>query len=623
MTTFRFAPGCCCSQSEEADVCVPECSLIADRIVLATEEMTIDAAVSASRHCSGEDWWHGFYVSNNYAYPLTVETVTVSGTPRARSVANSVIHLISYANGAVKYWFTQYDSVNYALYYFSSLLNTTNATQASVDNYFVYDSIDQREHYKPSVTEPAWVTISGLPYDYAHCPFHFTYDGTEAGYAAADRQRLVPNGRYKTAAECGFPRLTVSADFTVNETAWSQYHTGTDQVYAIAGEDLDDWDASLADGSHHYGAEKFFVTRLGIGRTNWSWGSDGVGRGFPSAIKEEIEFRFGRDAPTFTPMPPAGKYSKNWVYVNPSSEHYPGVTGYTHYDYGTPAGVPANWKWSPYETPGDIFGEYYALALGVSHRQLATAKCAAANGVMPLGRYTFTPPATTDMSQHRLSQQTFPMVWISEATLDKKVNEWDASDWEMFGAANTRPGAGGGSQHSVLVNGLYTGTPTAWRAWWYRGASKVFGTTDTTPAGVKSGNLAWVHRLSLAAYSQDGGSLRQIEQTLSSYTYGWVNQASAPSADWSLVSSQDADWYGVDISGYNKYGKIEFFDSIRQADLPNNVQKWIPSIPDTLINSVFPAGTYILTAVFSDQEQAGKTYYYFPCIRCGMIAAYI
>ena len=608
---FRFTPLCCCSQ-QEADVCVPDCTVIADRIVTAAEEMTVDAAVSASRHCPGEDFWHGFYLSGNYAYPLTVETVDVSGTPRARGGANSVIHQISYADGAVKYTFTSSNSTTYALINYAYLLNSTNATQADVESYFVYDSFDQRVHYNPSVTEPAWVRIFGLPYDYSYCPFRFTYDGTEAGYAAAARQRLVPSGRYKTADECGFPRLTCSSDFTDNATAWAQYHTGTSSAYSIAAENLDAWITSLADGTHHYGAEKFYVLRLSCQRTGWSLSGGKPVPTFPQAAAEVIEYRFNRDAPTFSPMAPAGEYSVSRVYEETNRQSYPGITGYNRHVYGTPAGIPSSWKCNPYETPGEFYGRYHAIAVGVSHRPLSAA--GAYNSYLPLGRWTYTPPESMDGDFPRVTSRTSP-VFAAKATLEKKVSEWTLEDWVIYSSANFVSAQGGTLFPGNIWNRDAAQPPTLWRAWWRRPTARVYGTTDKTPAAVVQNGHAWAWDSSLlTGVFRDGRTTYQSSASLNIGT-----SAAAPSADWSLVSETDADFYGVDTSPYNQYAKIEFFNELVLANTSTAGSAcWIPKITDAIINEIVPNSFYVLTGIVADQS--GKTFYCFPQIYCGMIA---
>lgn len=605
---YRFSVGCCCRK--KTDVCVPDCSLIADRIVLATEELLIDEAISTSRHCSGEDFWHGFYAESYYVYPLTNETVSVSGTDRARSVANSKIYQVSYYDASRKISRTSSLSDSYALEYFSSLLNSSNASQSAVESYFVTDSFDHRVHYRTSVQEPAWVQILAVPYDYATYPFRFTYDGTEAGYAAASRQSFRPlHPAYHTVADCGLAALTVSADYTNDAEAWAQYHTGTDQVYVISGENLDSWILSLADGSHHYGAEKFYVVRLGCCQNAWGYTTNGPSLIFPTATVEVIEFRFNRDKPIFSAMAPENVYTVNREYEE-TYNGLPGRSGLNKWIYGNPGGIPTSWKWTPLETPGEFHGRYFPLVYGVSHRKPTTT--GAINGAIPLGRYSYTPPSSTSADFPRAENQTYADVFLAELTLEKKVYDWNEDDWRFFGNANTY--SYGATFVTSLASLAPLSQPKAWCAWWRKGTSRVYGTKSNTPAGIISGGHVWAYTTNNYLSSiETNGSVRVAESGGAS---GIATAAAAPSGNWSLVSKDGASYYGIDASDYSQYGKINHFSSIMQIPMVN-FARWVPEITDAIIDQVCPSGSYAVTNAVTNQE--GKKFYVFPYVWCGMI----
>lgn len=601
---FRFTPVCCCTPSEEANVCIPDCTVIADRVVTNEEESSLPALVIAARHCPNETFWHGFTVDASspfYARPLTSDYVSGSLPGRA----NSRIFVVGYSQGTRR---GPFYSASTALESVDAAQVSTN-TDADYTNYLITtDAVDHKIHYRSSVTEPAWLQIISLPYD--DPPFAFDCEDTAASYAAASPVRLIGTPTYLSVADCGGEVRLVDADFSTDAEAWSQYHTGDSSAYAIDASALDSWVTSLADGTHHYGSDRFFVLRAGARLHRWSYNSQTQQSttGYPEAYAEVVEGRFQPDKPTFTPMFAGGVYTAS--HDSTVSDRDGAYT--ISETFGATDSIPTEWQTDPHNQDGRFFGDYWALACGVSHRTLTPH---AYSGYFPLGRYRYTPRTSMTNDYPFATYLTGP-AYLAEATLDAAVENWDFSDWIAF--ANCRmPGVP--VWHTFYPGDCPLQAPTKWAAWWFRPQYYVYTATPNTPAALKSGNLAFGRRRS-SSFVYHSTTLSSGEAPIGFLT------GDSPSRGSDIVDANSARVSGFDISGRNLFRKIIPAASTYTVSIPDGYgfvagPRYLPNVGQAARSAIVPGSLYVDTPVVADQT--GKTFIIYPVVYVSYVWAYL
>lgn len=601
---FRFTPMCCCTPSEEANACIPDCTVIADRVVTNEEESSLPALVIAARHCPNETFWHGFTVdasSPYYARPLTTDYK--SGVLPGR--ANSQIFVVGYSQGTRR---GPFYSSSAALESVDAAQVSTN-TDADYTNYLITtDTVDHKIHYRSSVTEPAWLLIVSLPYD--DPPFAFDCEDTAASYAAASPVRLSVTPTYLSVADCGGEVRQVDADFATDAEAWSQYHTGDSSAYAIDASALDSWVTSLADGTHHYGSDRFFVLRAGARLNRWSYNSQTqqYTTGYPEAYAEVVEGRFQPDKPTFTPMFAGGVYTADNESVVDINRQPTTLSE----AFGSAASLPTEWQVAPQMADNRFFGTYFVLACGVSHRTLPypSPTARALNQFFPLGRYRYT-PRTSQTNDYPFANYLTGPAYLAEATLDAAVENWDFSDWMEF--RNCQGQIWTWNPFDVRV--CPRRAPAKWAAWWYRPEYYVYTANQNTPAELKSGNLAYGRRTS---FVNKIATLSTGEAPLGFLT------GDIPSRGSDVVDANSARVSGLDITSRNLFRKIIPIASTYVVEVPEGVgeeagPRYVPNVGAAARNAIVPGSLYVDTPPVADQT--GKEFVIYPLVRVSYVWA--
>lgn len=605
---FRFTPACCCGYSFETNVCVPDCTVIADRIVPEEEISDLVDDARDARYCDGEAFWHGFRIAGNKAYPLT--DTTQNGSTCRYWVA------IYYNSARVLADYRQLSLLATAID--NNLSDTRTAT--SINNYFVYSSIDEAWHYRPNVAEPAWVHVHLVPFDLDSYPFAFQVsDDTQAAYEAAPEVALPSaSGYFLTYQDCGVTVLPVDGDFSTNNEAWSQFHTGVVGNYTVSGVQLQSWFNTL---TGHCGSDRFYVTRVYMEKTSWAQQSGHVLYNPPRMQKTTVEGRFYRTAPPSPAILPVGTFLAD--YDEPQSSG--GLTGVLSNEAGSNANIPLYWKKTPYETQGNFFGRYYAFGLGVSYR---SAGAYAHNVYIPLGKYQYTPPASTAQPNPTLIHiQTAP-VYLAAATRLKTTDQLTAEEIALI-----QPSVVGEDMLPSLI--LHPGSntqpadlqPNEFACFWTMPEFYVAGTyAQHTPPELIDGGNVFTHgsvvlqkRFGIGTVLENGVEspiLTQSERPRGSA----VLPSARPNRASDYVDPETAGFQNFDITNFNRYYEMRRLTSLRPVASGDHTY-YVPSIPSAVREATFPDGSYVMAQVITDQ--AGKTFYYYPLIRVSFGATYL
>lgn len=628
MVSFRFTPSCCCKYIEPKNYkkpCIPNCTLIYDGLLNTDVTPVADlvASIRAARLCRGDSWWRGFY--------FTADIIGNSGTVHAISdvttdygAANSLIYIAGYSAGVR-------DGVDEASYgqalatNISSKLKSTNNNNG-INSYFVFDNVDNKWHYDPNITEPAWLTVWSVPWNYDRFDFEFEVaDDTEASWLLAPSVRIVvpsnvPNP-YLAPSECGFYQLTVSDDFPDNATRWEQFHTGTyaENKYSIDASGMDSWVSSLT-GQHHYGSDYFWIDTVEfvaqyenhVYSENESIYTSTQYSPFGCETSTQwYRGRFYRDEPNFTPMLPTNRYTISrqvQKYDEDEDNHF-----IRYYTMGSKDSIPTEWGG---KNNDGFIGVYYPESRGYSYGSAMMGYTTFASD-FPLGLWKYSDKPTTLDNVSNVTRRTQPCP-LRKGTLIKNSNSFV---YEDFGFPII-----GRQGYDSLTFGMPhfdATTHTPGKCIGFYPAYLCFTKTNTTPSALPHGDVVYGCR---SAYMYN---LRQnrygfgyyVDNTTGdansdSTALGWVADRE-PSNGGEMLDVSTAQFNNIDLHDNNTYLK-SFEVGWRQishtytnyAGITKTDVYWIPSIPQAIISEL-TSNLWVWTGTSSLTD---KTWYYVPTI---------
>lgn len=587
---FMFTPACCCGAEEALNVCVPGCAFVTEGLFADEDIPGVVTLYRAERYCGGETFWHGFTLDYNasgdlMASPLTDKTKD-GGTCACGAVG--YYHSLRYAPQAG--YISPTAAINWA--------QSATDTAAEINAYFVWSDQDSSWHYKTGVDEPAWIQVYLLPFDIETYPFSFDVaDPSQTSYEAAPPVEIPPGGpHYLTFADCEFTLLPVRTDFATAEAAWSQFHTGTASNYSVSGEDLRDWVNTL---TGHIGSQRFYVHRVFM-----SGGSSLSYPSYPIAKKDTTEGRFYRSGPPGPAMLPEGFTLADYT----STVTKQGQTATLEYTAGTNLGIPLYWKRSAFETANAYAGEYYPIGNGVSYS--APPDGGVFNALLPLGKYSFTPPTVLNPSNPIVYESTAP-VSVVPATLVKKDDALSLAEFLRV----TETG---------LLNKLAENRqPTDFFAFWTMPLFHVYVSAPSTPSSLIYNGKVFGHGCltSSGIYGVTTVEENGTEQVTQFKAFGVATLATArPDRASDPVDLNTANSAGFDASSYNKYYEVRRLSALRTVQYLGATYH-LPAIADAVRDAIFPAGSYILTP--PESNQTGKTFYFYPMVGVNFGATYL
>lgn len=432
---YRFSVGCCC---DGVKPCIPECKKVFEGVICVdqikfsngtVEEdelvISINDLIDASRHCKDELFFKGFWLRQGVDYATAITTDT-----RYIPLSNSIIFYARYANG------THYDS-DYGVFtaitsnpYGNSLVRLTNsiAYTETYNQYFVTD-IDGKTHYDPSISEPPWVEIYSMPYDYEKCPFVFRPTGASAeSWSAAhvvtictlsELEATSEAERYKTPTDCSFETLRNARTFVINGTfnealAREAFHTGNvNSLYIISATGYDSWlDSEI--GQHHYGSDFCRVDLYGFYSGS---------RPYIQTKHYDVRFNLDTDA---TPMLPVGEYSSDITYDTTVN----GSTVQRQCVFVDGEDLPTLWRTNATKRLDCFYGDAWTHARAYSYSSNSmTGTFKTFDLQFPLGRFRVNITPRTRPSSPMVQYTDRLSGLLYDATLDKSVNDFLWSDF--------------------------------------------------------------------------------------------------------------------------------------------------------------------------------------------------